>query len=107
MIHLSIKCPLTLILWSQTSWPLSLASLPINSMLDWILMIINPEPILGLNASEKHPLQIFVMVMLDSICRQRNKIVHNQTDPCPFLKDYKSPVGKVFTKLISKHGRKY
>lgn len=46
-------------------------------MQEWIKLIINPIPILGLIESEVHPFQLFVVIAMDFIWRKKNDIIHN------------------------------
>lgn len=59
MFYLFIDGLITRILWNQSNWPLNLTLLPINSMQEWILIIINLESRLGLNPFGKAPILDF------------------------------------------------
>lgn len=37
LMHLFVECPINRILWQQSSWPLNLANLPIDSILDVLM----------------------------------------------------------------------
>ncbi|KAG6631738.1 uncharacterized protein LOC122290971 [Carya illinoinensis] len=78
-LHLFVKCPIVRILWQQGSWPLNIERLPIHSSADWIKMIIYPDKLLGLQENETHHFQLYAVVLLDLLWKNRNEKVHNSS----------------------------
>ncbi|XP_042964528.1 uncharacterized protein LOC122298726 [Carya illinoinensis] len=78
LLHLFVECPVSRILWSQSSWPLNLSPLGLSSMKDWMQFVLNPMRKLGLTTQEEHSFKIFAGLILDFIWRLRNDTVHNQ-----------------------------
>jgi hypothetical protein len=58
LLHLFFSCLIARVVWRNSLWPLDSLALRIDSLSDWLFIILHPKTI-GIPASESHLFQIF------------------------------------------------
>lgn len=76
LLHLLFECPLVVIAWKESLWAFCPLSVRMDSMLDWIRVIIMPEVFLGLPISHSLHFTRLAAILMDIIWFVRNQVVH-------------------------------
>ena len=71
--HLFLQCDYAAQVWLLAPWPLRMNTLDSISMVEWVKMIINPKPSLGLDDETTKEFQLFAAIMCDQVWMSRNK----------------------------------
>jgi hypothetical protein len=80
LLHLFFSCPIARVVWRNSFWPLDSLALRIDSLSDWLSIILHPDTI-GIPVSDSHLFQIFAAVACDQIWFARNKALHENLIP--------------------------
>jgi hypothetical protein len=80
MLHLFFTYPIARVVWRNSFWPLDSLALRIDSLSDWLSIILHPKTI-GIPISDSHMFQIFTSVAYDQIWFARNKAIHEDLIP--------------------------
>jgi hypothetical protein len=80
LLHLFFSCPIARVVRRNSLWPLDSLALWIDSLSDWLSIILHPDTI-GIPASDSHLFQIFAAVACDQIWFARNKALHENLIP--------------------------
>jgi hypothetical protein len=80
LLHLFFSCPIARVVWKNSFWPLDSLALRIDTLFDWLSIILHPETI-GIPISDSHLFQIFAAIACDPIWFARNKVLHKDLIP--------------------------
>jgi hypothetical protein len=83
VVHLFFECPIAVIIWWQTKWPLNLSSSPRKSAQDWIRCIIELVKLLGIGKDEEKSFSLLAAILCDRIWWHRNKMIFDKISPTP------------------------
>jgi hypothetical protein len=90
--HIFLECNLASFLWRSSPWSVPFSDYSSRPIAGWILAIIFPDISLGISKNEVKKFQLYAALMLDSIWRCRNILIHDKVQPIP---------SKVFIELSS------
>lgn len=77
--HLFFTCLIARVIWRESPWPSNTMVLGDLSNVDWVKIILDPAPYLGI--PKKHQLNFtqFGIILMDSIWFTRNQIVDGKS----------------------------
>ncbi|KAB1223734.1 hypothetical protein CJ030_MR2G016681 [Morella rubra] len=81
--HLFLDCPFLLRVWRSGPWPLDLSALGLQSMVDWIKLLLNPITAHNVNPDDEHAFVVYAVIVMDSLWFARNQKVHHNTSADP------------------------
>lgn len=81
--HLFLHCPFIICIWRQAPWPVNLAVLELQSIVEWIKIVLDPSQMLNLNLKLEHSFMLYAVIAMDSIWFTRNQVVHNHIPADP------------------------
>jgi hypothetical protein len=76
--HLFIECPISRIAWSLSPWSIRFDVYNFHSIVDWIKLILKPNPTLGIPKSEERTFSLYAAISCDVIWRSRNEFLQSQ-----------------------------
>jgi hypothetical protein len=82
-VHIFLECNLAGILWRFSPWSFSISDFFYRPIASWILAIIFPVAILGIPKVDVKKFHLYASLMLDSIWRCRNSLIHDGVQPSP------------------------
>lgn len=74
--HLFLVCSFSRIAWMESRWRSNLLPFADISLSSWILMILQPALLLDILVADVHDFQLFVVISMDLVWANHNKIVH-------------------------------
>jgi hypothetical protein len=80
LFHLFFSCPIAIVVWRNSFWPLDILALRISSMVLWLDIIMYPKKV-GIPLFDTHLFQIFAAVACGQIWMARNKALHEDIVP--------------------------
>jgi hypothetical protein len=83
LTHIFLECNLASFLWRSFPWSVPISYFSSRPIAGWILAIIFPEISLGIYKNEVKKFQLYAALMLDSIWRCRNILIHDKVQPIP------------------------
>lgn len=73
--HIFIRCPITVQVWANSTWPLNIRAFKDMNIDQWIKVLINPGEILRIQGGEAMEFSIVAAVLCDQFWMNRNKAV--------------------------------
>ena len=83
LAHIFLECNRAIFLWRSSPWSLSISDLCSRPIAGWILAIIFPVAILGILKVDVWKFQLYAALILDSIWRCKNILIHDGVQPSP------------------------
>jgi hypothetical protein len=97
LAHIFLECNLAVFLWRSSPWSIPIIDFCSRPIACWILAIIFPVAILGIPKVDVWKFQLYAALILDSIWRCRNILIHEGVQPSP------SKVFYEFSSTFNKH----
>jgi hypothetical protein len=83
LVHIFLECNLAGFLWRSSPWSFSISDFLSRPIASWILAIIFPVAMLGIPKVDVRKFHLYASLMLDSIWRCRNSLIHDGVQPSP------------------------
>ena len=85
LVHVFVQCPITEIIWANSRCLLRINRLNINSISQWVHVILNPCKYLGIKVEDEHAFILFAAVVCYQIWQLRNKVLHDNMIVNPII----------------------
>jgi hypothetical protein len=83
LVHIFLECNLANFLWRSSPWSISTTDFCSRPIAGWILAILFPVANLGIPKVDVWKFQLYAALILDSILRCRNILIHDGVLPSP------------------------
>lgn len=81
--HLFLHCPFISCISRQAPQTINLAALELQSIMEWIKIVLDPSRMLNLSRKLEHSFVLYAVIAMDSIWFARNQVVHNHVPVDP------------------------
>lgn len=69
-------------MWRLGPWPLDVAALGLQSIVEWIKILTDPVRLLNINPVDEHAFVVYAAVVMDTLWFARNQKAHQDMPGC-------------------------